>query len=272
MRSVVIRASGGAWWSSLLEAWRHKEVLGFLVWRDLKVRYAQTAIGGAWAVLQPLLLMLVFSVFFGRLAKLPSNGVPYPVFAYTALVPWTLFSQSLSSASSSVVDNNTLVSKVYVPRILIPIAAAASFLVDFLLAILLVFGLTFYYGIALTPKALLVVPFGLATFLAALAAGIWLAAVNVKYRDVRFAIPFLIQLWLFLSPIVYASSLVPPRYRTLYFLNPMAGLIDGFRWSILSAQPPAALSFVASLAVLVGAIVGALAYFSRSERAFADVI
>jgi lipopolysaccharide transport system permease protein len=261
-------------WASLGlgELWEYRELLYFLVWRDVKVRYKQTALGAAWAVIQPFFMMVVFSLFFGRLASLPSDGIPYPVFVYCALLPWQLFAQALSECSSSLVSNERLITKVYFPRLVVPIAAVLGGLVDFAISFLVLLGMMAYYGI--TPGvAILMLPlFILLAILTALGVGLWLSALNVQYRDVRYTITFLIQLWLFATPVAYSSSLVPPRWRALYGLNPMAGVVEGFRWALLGkAEGPGALLIV-SVAAVVVVLVGGLFYFRRMENTFADVV
>jgi len=255
----------------LRELWRYRDLGYFLVWRDLKVRYRQTLFGAGWAILQPVLLMAVFSLSIGRIAGIGPSNIPYPLFALAGLVPWILFSQSVGAAANSLVTNQNLVTKVYFPRLLLPLSAAASFLLDFFVAAAILVGATVITG-RFTPLALIWVPvLGLLTCVAALAAGLWLAAINVRYRDVRYAIPFLIQLWLFASPVAYSSELIPSELRGVFLLNPMTGVIETFRWAVLgAAQPDVAIliSVAASLAILAGG----LAYFRRVEQTFADTI
>jgi lipopolysaccharide transport system permease protein len=261
-------------WSplDLAALWSHRELLFFLTWRDVKVRYKQTILGVAWAVLQPLLTMLVFTVFFGRLAKVPSDGVPYPVFAYCALVPWQLFAFSLAESSTSLVTNQNLIKKVYFPRLVVPISACLAGLVDFAISALVLGVLMAYYGIVPTAAALFLPLFVLLAVASALSVGIWLSALNVEFRDVRYTIPFLTQFWLFVTPVAYPSSLVPERFRWVYGLNPMAGVVEGFRWSLLgTGQPPGGL-LVASVAVVALLLLGGLFYFRRTEETFADVV
>lgn len=257
---------------NLRELWTYRELLAFLVWRDVKVRYKQTILGAAWAVLQPLLTMMVFSVFFGWLGKLPSDGLPYPLFAYTALLPWQLFAYALSEAGNSLINNQRLITKVYFPRLLVPLAAVLAGLVDFVIAFVVLLGMMVFYGI--TPGArILILPLLLLLALgAALAAGLWLAALNVIYRDIRYVIPFLIQFWLFLTPIAYPSSMLPEWLRPVYALNPMVGVVEGFRWALLGANASIGLlTLVSALAVLAMGI-GGLYYFRRMESSFMDVI
>src|SRR5438477_6976788 len=213
----------------LAELWKHREVLYFLIWRDIKVRYKQTLLGAAWAIIQPLMTMLVFSIFFGRLAKVPSDGIPYPIFAYCALLPWQLFASTLTQSSNSLVDNSHLITKVYFPRLIVPLSSVLSSLVDFAIAFVVLLGMMMWYGIMPGWHALTLPLFLLLAMTAAVAVGLWLSALNVKYRDVRYTIPFLVQIWLFASPVAYPSSLVPGKWRMLYGLNPMAGVVEGFR-------------------------------------------
>jgi lipopolysaccharide transport system permease protein len=246
--------------------------LWFLALRDIKLRYKQTALGVAWAVLQPLLTMFVFTIFFGLLANVPSDGLPYPLFVLAALLPWQLFVYALTQSSNSLVAEQRLITKVYFPRLLVPLASVISGLADFAVAFALVLGMMAWYAVPLT-WALLAVPllvvFAVAT---ALAVGVWLAALNVQYRDVKYTIPFLTQIWMFATPVAYPSSLVPEAYRPLYGLNPMAGVVEGFRWALLGqGEPPTALVAVSALTV-VALLVGGMYYFRRLERVFADVI
>jgi lipopolysaccharide transport system permease protein len=269
---VVIEPPRG--WGSLGlgELWAHRELLYFLTWRDVKVRYKQTALGVAWAVIQPLSTMVVFSLFFGHLAKVPSEGVPYPLFAFTALVPWTFFANGLAQASNSVVLNQNLVTKIYFPRLAIPIATVLAGAIDYGLAFLLLIVLMLYYGVVPTANALWLVPFSLLALVTALGVGFWLAALNVQYRDVRYTVPFLIQIWLFATPIAYPSTLLSEPWRTLYALNPMVGVVDGSRWALLgTGSPPGAMVAASTVVALVLLVSGAL-YFRRMERTFADVV
>jgi homopolymeric O-antigen transport system permease protein len=270
---VVIRSTGEGVVAGLKELWEYRELIYFLTWRDIKVRYKQTVLGVAWALIQPLFLMIVFSLFFGRLAGISSDGVPYPVFVYTALLPWQLFAHALSESSNSLVTNERLLTKVYFPRLVIPISSVLGGLVDFLLAFVVLLGMLAYYGIVPEGWAILTVPlFVLLAVLTALGVGLWLSALNVQYRDVRYTITFLIQLWFFLTPVTYPASLVPERWRPLYGLNPMAGVVEGFRWALLGrAEAPGAL-LAASLVAVVLVLAGGLYYFRRMEAIFADVV
>ncbi len=253
--------------------WEYRGLTGVMAWRDIRVRYKQTFFGAGWAVIQPVMLMVVFGIFFGRLAGLPSDGLPYPVFVLAALVPWTLFANAFLNSSQSVVKNQNIVSKVYFPRLVFPVSTALSFLIDFAIALVVLVSLTAAYGIYPTPRLLLVPFLAAFTLLAALSFGILLAALNVRYRDVTYTVPFLIQLWLFASPIGYPSTLIPEKWRFLYGLNPMSGVIEGFRWSAIgtSTTHPGPIILVSLLVTLVFLLVGLL-YFGRTERTFADVI
>jgi lipopolysaccharide transport system permease protein len=270
---VVIRPRRG--WVSLnaRELWANRELLYFFVWRDLKVRYKQTAFGALWAVIQPLLLMVVFSLFLGRISGIGAPGVPYPLFAFAGLVPWTLFSQSLVGSSGSLVGASNLIQKVYFPRLLLPVSAIGSYVFDFAIAMVVLVGLMLYFGFAPTATALWIIPFTLLALATSLAAGIWLSAVNVRYRDVRYAVPFLVQLWLFASPVAYSISNVPAEWLPVYQANPMVGVIQGFRWALIGyGDPPPVEAVVVSAVVTIVALVSGLAYFRRVERTFADVI
>lgn len=273
---VIIKPSKGLIRSNLKELWAYRELLYFLAWRDVKVRYKQTALGAAWAVIQPLLLMVVFSIFLGKLAGIKSSDVPYPVFAFTALVPWTLFSQILTGPSNSLVSSANLLSKIYFPRLLLPFSSAGSYLLDFAIAVVVLVGMLLYYRIVPGMAALLLPLFTLLAFLAAMAVGTFLSALNVRYRDVRYALPFLVQLWLFASPVAYSSDLVRDRFgpfwQTVYGLNPMAGVAEGFRWALLGEESPPPGMLLASGLITIVILIGAITYFRKTERTFADVI
>jgi lipopolysaccharide transport system permease protein len=257
---------------NLHELWVYRDLLLFLARRDISVRYKQTVVGAAWAVLQPLLSMVVFSLFFGRLAGIPSDGAPYPVFCYAALLPWHFFASAVSGASESLVRNVHLVTKVYVPRLVITLASILPPLVDLGIAFGVLLFLMAYYSIAPTWNVLWLPAFLLLALLTAMAAGLWLAALNVKYRDIRHVVPFLVQFWMFASPVAYPSSLLPPAWRAVYGVNPMAGVIEGFRWALLGTDAaPRAVILVAGV-IVVAALVSALVYFRRFEETFADVI
>ena len=252
--------------------WEYRELLYFLIWRDVKVRYKQTALGILWAVLQPFMTMVVFSIFFGALGQFPSDGVPYPIFAYTALLPWQLFVGSLAASGNSLVGNQQLITKVYFPRLVVPLSAVCVGLIDFSLSFVILLGMMLYYSLYPTAAVLLLPLFVLLAVATALAVGLWLATLNVQYRDVQYTIPFLTQFWLFITPVAYPSSMVPEQWRMLYSLNPMVGVVDGFRWALLgqTTKPDAAIF----LSVLVTGILllGGLYYFRRMETTFADVV
>ena len=268
----VMRPSHGLISLQLLRLWEYRELLFFLAWRDLKVRYKQTVLGVAWAILQPLATMLVFSIFFGRLAKIPSAGVPYPIFVYCALVPWQMFSFVLTESGNSLLHNQYMLTKIYFPRLVVTIAPVLTALVDFAVAFTMLVGMMVYYGVV--PKAtVLLLPFFLAlALLTALAVGVWLAALTAEYRDVRHTIPFLTQFWMYVTPIVYPSSLVPEKWRILYGLNPMAGVVEGFRWALLGTPPTPLAALFPSLLLVLLLLFSGLIYFRRLESTFADVI
>jgi lipopolysaccharide transport system permease protein len=269
----VLRIKPSKGWTSLQldELWRYRELLYFLTWRDIKVRYKQTVLGAAWAIIQPFFTMVVFSLFFGRLARIPSDGIPYPIFSYAALVPWTFFANGLTQSANSLVGSANLIQKVYFPRLILPIATVFSTAVDFGLAFLVLLGMMLYYGIVPTTNVLWLPLFLLLALVTSLGVGLWLAAMNVQFRDVRYVVPFLVQFWLFATPIAYPSSLLHEPWHTLYGLNPMVGVVEGFRWALLGTQnelgPMVAISALAALIVLVS---GAF-YFRRMERTFADI-
>jgi lipopolysaccharide transport system permease protein len=262
-------------WVSLRlgELWEYRELLYFLVWRDVKVRYKQTVLGAAWAIIQPLFTMVVFSVFFGKLAQMPSDGIPYPIFSYTALVPWSFFAHGLRQASNSLVSGARLIRKVYFPRLAMPIATVLSGIVDFVLAFIVLLGMMLAYGIVPTVNALWLPLFVLLALISSLGTALWLAAMNVQFRDVRYTVPFIVQFWMFATPIAYPSGLIEDSLlRTLYGINPMAGVVEGFRWALLGTDTaPGPMIIVSSLTALVLLVTGAF-YFRRMERTFADVV
>jgi lipopolysaccharide transport system permease protein len=273
---TIIRPGGGGLRAEARELWEFRELLLFLVWRNVKIRYKQTALGASWAVLQPLLLMVVFTIFLGRLggieSKLPSE-LPYPVFAFAALVPWTLFAQGIANGADSLVGNSNLVSKIYFPRLLLPLAAICSFLVDFVIALAVLVALMLAYGVAPPGvEVLLIVPLTLLALATSVAVGVGLAAVNVRFRDVRYAVPFLVQLWLFASPIAYPASQVPESWRLVYGLNPMAGVVEGFRWALLGQDWSPGPMIAVSVGVTCLLLVVSALYFVRTERTFADIV
>jgi lipopolysaccharide transport system permease protein len=271
-QKIIIEKRSGLLHVDWSELWEYRELLYTLVEREIKVRYKQTAIGVSWVLLQPLLTMLIFTAVFGRMAKMPSDGIWYPVFLLTALLPWTYFAQAITRSGSSLVTSANLVKKVYFPRIFIPLSAIVTPLVDFGLSLVLLFGLLLYAGIPLSWKVLTLPLFMLVAMLTATGVGLILTTANVKYRDVGHAVPFLIQIWMFLSPIVYPVSLVPERWQLLYGLNPMVGVLEGFRWALLGKTAPDPLVMATSFVVLMGVLVGGFAYFHKMEREFADVI
>jgi lipopolysaccharide transport system permease protein len=270
--TVRIQPSKG--WTSLKlhEVWEHRELTGIFVWRDIKVRYRQTIVGALWAIIQPFLTMVVFSVFFGRLAGVPSDGIPYPIFSYVALVPWTFFANSMNQSSNSLVSNADMIKKIYFPRLTMPLAATLANLVDFALAFVILLGMMLFYGFFPTINSLWLPVFVLLAIMTALGVGLWLGAMNVKYRDVRYMVPFITQVWLFATPVAYPSSMLTEPWRTLYGLNPMVSVVEGFRWALLGTDtapgPMLIVSFVAATILLLSGIF----YFRRMEKSFADVI
>lgn len=270
--SIIIEARKGLFHLDLAEVWLYRELLYFLTWREIKVRYKQTVIGAAWAVLQPVLTMLIFTVVFGQFAKIPSDGLPYALFAYTGLLPWEYFAQALGRSGVSLVGDANLISKVYFPRLIIPLATAVTPLVDFCLSFSVLLAMMIWFGAA-PGWGVLFLPLFLSLALAtALSVSLWLAPLNVRYRDVRHAIPFLIQVWMYASPIAYPVSLVPVEWRLLYSLNPMVGVIEGFRWALLGKDSPDLGIMAVSTGAVLALLAGGLIYFRRMERTFADVI
>jgi len=272
MSKTVIKSRHN--WKSinLKELWEYRELLLFLVWKDIRIRYKQSLLGAAWAVIQPFSMMVIFSVFFGRFMKVPSEGIPYPVFAYCALVPWTYFSNSLTKATSSVIDYQGIITKVYFPRILLPLSAVLQNLFDFLIAFVLLIIMILFFNIGITPKIFLSFMFLMLMILTAAGAGFLLSAINVEYRDVRHAITFIVQLWLFATPIAYPASIVPERWRTLYGLNPLVGIIEGFRWSLTGKSPPdIKMLSVSFLTIMILLLLGIFC-FRNMEKTFADVV
>ena len=255
----------------LPELWRYRELLYFLTWRDVKIRYKQTVLGASWAIIQPLFAMLLFTLIFGRLARVPSDGVAYPLFAYAGLLPWTFFANAITNSGNSLIGSTSLITKVYFPRIIIPAAAVAAGLLDLAIACLLLVPLLFYYSIAVSWSWLMLPPIVVLATLLALAVGMWMSALNVKYRDVRYALPFLIQLWLFASPVIYPSSMIPKKWKWLLALNPMTGIIEGFRSSILGRSFDWTLLAIAAGLILV-LLMWSIRTFRRFEESFADVI
>jgi len=257
---------------TLRDLWRYRELFYFLAWRDVKVRYKQTALGVGWAVLQPLLTMVVFTLLFGRLANMPNDGIPYPLFYFGALLPWMYFSATLANSGNSLVLNANLITKVYFPRVILPTSAAFSGLVDFAIGCILLSGIMAYYGVAPGWKLLLWPPLVVLLFALALGVSMTLAALNVKYRDIKYTLPFLVQLWLFVTPVIYPTSIIPDRYRMLVALNPLSGLIDAFRSSLVPARPIDWQLLWVSALVTVALFVAGAAYFRQTERTFADIV
>lgn len=257
----------------LKDLWEYRELLYFLIWRDIKVRYKQTALGATWAIIQPFFTMVVFSIFFGHLAKVPSDGIPYPLFSFAALVPWTFFANGLSQSSNSLVGSGTLITKVYFPRLIIPLASVFSGIVDFVLAFVVLLGMMVYYGLFPTTINVLWLPlFLLLALTTSLGVGLWLSALNVEYRDVRYIVPFITQFWMLATPIAYPSSLLQQPWRTLYGLNPMVGVVEGFRWALLGTNAaPGPIIAVSSAAAVLILVTGAF-YFRRMEKTFADLV
>jgi lipopolysaccharide transport system permease protein len=270
--SIRIQPSKGFVAIRLRELWAYRELLYFLIWRDVKVRYKQTAIGAAWAVIQPLMTMIVFSIFFGKLGKLSSDGVPYPIFSFAALVPWTLFSNGLTQATNSLVGNSNLIKKVYFPRLIIPIATVLAGVIDFLIAFGVLLILMMIYGILPTLDVVMLPLFLILTLITSLGVSLWLSALNVEYRDVKYVIPFLSQIWLFATPIAYSSTMLSEPWRTIYGLNPMVGVVEGFRWALLGTNTRPGYMIVVSAAASILMLVSGAYYFRRMERTFADIV
>lgn len=269
---IRLKPSNGWRSLNLKEFWQYRELLYFLSWRDIKVRYKQTALGALWAILQPFLTMVVFSLFFGNLAKMPSDGIPYPIFAFAALVPWTFFSNGLTQSGNSLIQSAGMLKKVYFPRLIVPISSILSGAVDFIFAFIVLIGMMFWYGIVPTANVVWLPFLLLLAFGTALGVGLWLSAMNVQFRDVRYTIPFLTQFWLFSTPIAYPSSLLSEPWRTIYGLNPMVGVVEGFRWALVgTATAPGPLIIVSALTMLTILISG-MFYFRRMESTFADVV
>jgi lipopolysaccharide transport system permease protein len=261
-------------WASLklFELWEYRELLFFLTWRDIIIRYKQTMLGATWAILQPFLTMIVFTVFFGMVVKVPSDGLPYPLFYFIALVPWTFFANGLTLSSNSLVSSANMIKKVYFPRLAIPIATILAGLVDFALAFVVGLGLMLYYHYPLKLTALWLLPFLLLALVISLGVGLWFSALNVQYRDIRYVVPFLIQVWLFATPIAYPSSMLGEPWRTIYGINPMAGVVEGFRWALLGSTMPSVPMLAVSAAAALVIMVSGLFYFRRMEKTFADVV
>lgn len=268
---VSITADRTSLLAELREFWRYRELLYFLVWRDVKVRYKQTLLGAAWAVLQPLLTMVVFSLFFGKLAGVSSEGLPYPLFTLAALVPWTLFASGLIQASNSLVVSQDLVKKIYFPRVFVPLASLLSGIVDFVVASIFLLAMAGWYGVTLKAQLACIAPLTLLTLVAASGAGLIFAALNVRYRDIQHVIPFLVQIWLFASPVAYSGHMLPRKWQLVYAINPMVGVVEGFRWAMLGSPIALSTISISTLAALIMLTIG-IAYFRREESEFADIV
>lgn len=277
---TYLRPSRG--WSALnlADIWNYRELVYFLIWRDIKVRYKQTLLGAAWAIIQPFFTMVVFTIFFGRLAGVPSDGVPYPIFSYTGLLPWGLFTKALTDAGRAMVANRAMITKIYFPRLVIPLASVLSGLVDFAIAFLVLIGMIFYYNnvpgeydsISISPTILTLPLFLLLALVTALGVGLWLSALNVRFRDINYILPFLTQFWLFITPVAYPASMIPVQWRWLYALNPMTGVVEGFRWALLGTGSGPDLMLAVSTTISILALISGLFYFRRMERTFADMV
>jgi lipopolysaccharide transport system permease protein len=271
-RKSIIKPSHGWAALDLRDLWLYRELVFFMTWRDLKVRYKQTLLGASWAILQPFLTMVVFSIFFGNLANVPSDGVPYPIFSYTGLVPWVLFSKALQDASRSLVANSHMITKVYFPRMILPLSSVMAGVVDFLIAFVVLLGMMVFFNISPTVNIWVLPLFLLLALVTAVGVGLWLSALNVLFRDINYILPFLTQFWMFLTPVAYPSSMVPSEWQVIFALNPMTGVIEGFRWALLgTGQPPGILTLVSSI-VAVFLLISGMFYFKRMERLFADMV
>ena len=270
--AIHIEPSKGWISLNLRDIWEYRELLGIFIWRDLKVRYRQTVVGVLWAIIQPFLTMVIFSIFFGGLAHVPSDEIPYPIFSYAALVPWTFFANSINQASNSLVNSADMIKKIYFPRLTMPMAAVLGGLVDFVLAFIILVGMMFYYGFAPTINVLWLPVFLLLSMMTALGVSLWLSAMNVQFRDVRYMVPFITQVWLFATPVAYPSSLLSEPWRTLYGLNPMVGVVEGFRWALLGTNTAPGAAVVVSFVVAFILLISGAYYFRRLEKTFADVI
>lgn len=270
--TITVEPTSGFAAINLRELWHYRDLLFFLVWRDISVRYKQTVLGAVWVVLQPFLTMVIFTFIFGRLANMPSEGAPYPIFFFSALVPWQYFSSTLNNSANSLVNNANLISKVYFPRLLIPLSTLFPTFVDFAISFLVLLGLLFHYRFALTWNALWLPAFLLLLMTTAFGIGLWFAALNIHYRDIRYIVPFIMQFGMFVSPVVYPSSVVPERWRAVYAMNPMVGVIEGFRWTLLGKEVLPGKMIAISTAVAVMVLVGGIFYFRRAEKNFADIV
>ncbi|GAB4459887.1 MAG: ABC transporter permease [Anaerolineales bacterium] len=272
--TIYIKPSTGLAALNLKDLWTYRELVYFMIWRDVKVRYKQTMLGAAWAIIQPVLTMIVFTFLFGRIAKLPTdNNIPYPIFSYAALLPWGMFVGALNQASRSLTSNQNMVTKIYFPRLVLPLASILSGLVDFVIAFVILIGLMIYYGVTPSPNALWALPlFLLLTVVTALGVALWLSAINVQYRDVNYALPFLTQFWLFITPVAYSSNLISEKWQLIYSLNPMAGVVNGFRWALLGTNTGPGPEMAVSVLISIVILIGGLFYFRNMEKTFADTI
>jgi len=270
---VYIKPTTGFAALNLRDFWNYRELILFMIWRDIKVRYKQTLLGALWAVIQPVMTMLVFNFLFNNVAKVSSDGIPYPIFSFTALLPWGLFTTALNQASRSLTSNRNMITKTYFPRLVLPIASVLGGLVDFLIALVILFGMMFYFDMTPTISAIWAVPlFVLLAIVTALGVALWLSAINVKYRDVGYALPFLTQFWLFITPVAYSSSVISDEWQLVYSLNPMAGVVNGFRWALLGAGNPPDVNVAISAGIAIIILLSGLVYFRNMERTFADTI
>jgi lipopolysaccharide transport system permease protein len=269
---VHIKPSTGLAALNLGDLWIYRELVLFMIWRDIKVRYKQTFLGAAWAVIQPLLTMLVFNFVFGTVAKVPTDGVPYPIFSYTALLPWGMFTTALNTASRSLTANQNMVTKIYFPRLVLPLASVLGGIVDFAIAFVILVGLMIYYRVTPTIAVWTLPLFLLLTLITALGTALWLSAINVRYRDVNYVLPFLTQFWLFLTPVAYSAKIISEKWQVVYSLNPMAGVVNGFRWALLGTDTGPGLTMAVSVAIAVLVLISGLFYFRSMERTFADMI
>jgi lipopolysaccharide transport system permease protein len=272
--TIYIKPTTGLAALNLRDLWTYRELVYFMIWRDVRVRYKQTMLGAAWAIIQPVLSMLVFTFIFGRVAKLPTDGnIPYPIFSYVALLPWGLFVTALNQASRSLTSNNNMITKIYFPRLVLPLASVLSGLVDFAIAFVILIGMMLYYGVRPTLTALWALPlFLLLALVTALGVALWLSALNVQYRDVNYALPFLTQFWQFLSPVAYSATLISEKWQLVYSINPMAGVVNGFRWALLGTNTGPGPEMAVSVAISLFVLVGGLFYFRNMEKTFADTI
>jgi len=271
--TIYIKPTTGLAALNLRDLWIYRELVFFMIWRNLKVRYKQTLLGASWAIIQPLMTMIVFNFIFGRVAKVPTDGIPYPIFSYTALLPWGLFTTALNQASRSLTTNQNMVTKIYFPRLVLPISSVLAGLVDFAIAFVILIGLMFYYRVTPAWNVLWTLPFFLLlSIIAALGVSLWLSAINVQYRDVNYALPFLTQFWLFITPVAYSASVISDKWQLVYSLNPMAGVVNGFRWALLGAGNGPDLALWISVGISLLILVSGLFYFRNMERTFADTI